>query len=179
MNKPAIRKKVLDFTIEGVEKFLSDHPGLEFYAFAYDCTASMGEIRLCFNTEAEFQKTLYQYQNGKYAHRYQSAEGIRELRYNTGDWEYAVFDSLDVMTRKEVDKTYDELNAISYNAYRDYVEELQVTFCESLIDFTRSETYKNIPKTADFAVFCFDHDEHPTDSDARLERVRGMYVPED
>jgi len=177
MDKPAIQKKVLDFTIDAVGKFLSEHPGLEFYAFAYDCTASMAEIRLCFNTEEEFQKTLKQYQTGKYAHRYQSAEGIRELRYNTGDWEYSVFDSMDVMSREEVDRTYDELNAVSYKAYSEYLEGLQVAFCECLLDFTKTETYKKIPKTEDFAVFCFDHDEHPTDSEERLERVRAAHRP--
>ncbi|WP_205334634.1 hypothetical protein [Flavobacterium fluviale] len=50
MDRYQIKQQLIDFTIIGVQEFLSQNPNLEFYAFAYDCNAEYAEINLCFNT---------------------------------------------------------------------------------------------------------------------------------
>ncbi|MBF2631754.1 DUF4303 domain-containing protein, partial [Listeria seeligeri] len=58
-------QKIVNFAIEGVEKFLQENPELTYYAFAFDCNAEYAEINLCVNTEEAFAEILAYYQSGK------------------------------------------------------------------------------------------------------------------
>ncbi|WP_270994282.1 DUF4303 domain-containing protein [Listeria seeligeri] len=47
---------IVNFAINGVEKFLRENPDLTFYAFAFDCNVEDAEINLCLNTEEAFSE---------------------------------------------------------------------------------------------------------------------------
>ena len=163
-----IKKQILDFATKSVENFLKENPDLEFYAFAFDCNAEYAELGLSFNTETAFQETLKDYQAGEFSRYYKSEEDIKELKYNTGDWDYMYFDSLDVFSNDELDKISNEFPDDDYKSWNKFVSNLLDFFTESLIEFMKTETYAKIPKTKDFICFCIDHDE---DFDDAMERL--------
>ena len=172
-----IKSQILDFTIKSVEKFLKENLGLVFYAFAFDCNAEYAEFGLCFNTETSFQETLKDYQKGKFAEyyktevskHYKTEEGIKSLRYNTGDWEFQYLESLNVFSNDELDKIFNQLPDDDYESWKKFVSNLLDLFTESLVEFTKTKTYAKIPKTNDFICFCIDHDE---DFDDAIERMK-------
>ena len=176
-NREKIKKQIIDFTIKGVEDFLQENPDLEFYAFAFDCNAEYAEIGLCFNTETSFQEILKSYQKGEFAEyykaevskHYKTEEGIKSLRYNTGDWDYQYFDSINVFSNQELDKISNEFPDDNYESWEKFVSNLLELFTESLVEFAKTETYAKIPKTKDFISFCIDHDE---DFDDAMERMK-------
>ncbi|WP_267188655.1 DUF4303 domain-containing protein [Listeria seeligeri] len=47
---------IVNFAINGVEKFLRENPDLTFYAFAFACDLEGAEINLCLNTEEAFSE---------------------------------------------------------------------------------------------------------------------------
>jgi hypothetical protein len=167
--KEKVRKQIIDFAIQGVENFLKENPKLEFYAFAFDCNAEYAEVNLCFNTEQDFQKTLKHYQSGDFAEQYQSEEDIKELKFNTGDWKYQCFDTLYVFTDEELSEIFNEFPDDDYKSWKEFVKNLLDLCTESLVEFTKTETYTKILKTRDFAAFCIDHDE---DIEQAMERLK-------
>lgn len=164
LDSKKIQDNLLKFTTNSVKQFLADHPGLTFYAFAFDCNAEYSEVNLCFNTEHDFRITLNYYQKGQYSEYYQSEEDIAELKYNIGDWQYQCFDTLYVMTEKEMAEIY------SQNTEQQ-VDDLMTVFCQTLIAFTKTDVYATIPKTDDFKIICIDHDEDLHDAEQRLEKA--------
>ena len=176
MDKIEIKKQLLDFTVNSVDNFLNEHPNLDFYSFAYDCNAEYAEINLCFNTETEFEKTLKHYQTGEFSKHYQSEEDINDLKFNTGDWEYQCFETLNVLTDDELTKIFNDLPEDDYKSWNEFVGNLLEIFCETLIEFTNTETFKKIPKTDNFLTFCIDHDEDFEDAIKRLENVKKKYA---
>lgn len=68
---------IVNFAINGVEKFLSENPDLTFYAFAFACDLEGAEINLCLNTEEAFSETLAFYQSGKYANSIKQKNGSK------------------------------------------------------------------------------------------------------
>jgi len=171
MNKSKIKEQLLDFTVKGVKQFLKENPGLEFYAFAYDCNAEYAEVNLCFNTIEDFNRTLTHYRNGKFAENYKSDEAIKDLKYNTGDWEYKCFDSINVLSEEELNEIYNNFSDDDYKSWNLFIEELVELFCECLIEFRDSEVYRTIPKTENFTSFCIDHDEDFEDAEQRMVRI--------
>ena len=176
MDKIEIKKQLLDFTVKSVDNFLNEHPNLEFYSFAYDCNAEYAEINLCFNTETEFEKTLKHYQTGKFSKHYQSEEEINALKFNTGDWEYQCFETLNVLTDDDLTKIFNDIPEDDYKSWKEFVGNLLEFFCETLLDFSKTETFKKIPKTDNFLAFCIDHDEDFEDAIERLENVKKKYA---
>lgn len=164
-----IKRQILDFTIHSVEDFLTKNPNTEFYAFAFDCNA---EVNLCFNTEIEFQKTLDYYQTGEYSQNYKSEKDIKNLKYNTGDWEYQCFDTVYVLSESELESIFSQLPDDDYKSWNLFSHHLLDLFSESLIEFTQTETYAKIPKTKDFIAFCIDHDEEVEDAIERCSRYK-------
>jgi len=171
MNKVKLKNKLLEFTEKGVEKFLNENSNLEFYAFAFDCNAEYAEVNLCLNTESEFQRTLAHYQNGDYSQYYQSDEDVKDLKFNTGDWEYQCFESTNVLSDNELTEIFQSLPEDDYKSWKKFVQELMELFCETLIEFRKTEIYRKIPKTNDFISFCIDHDE---DFEPALERLKEL-----
>ncbi|SHF95104.1 DUF4303 domain-containing protein [Flavobacterium defluvii] len=171
MDKQKLKQQLISFTIKGVKDFLDNNLNLEFYAFAYDCNAEYAEVNLCFNTMEDFDKTLNHYQNGRFSENYKTDEAINDLRYNTGDWKYQCFDSIDILSEEELNKIYNDLPEDDYKSWNIFVEELMELFCECLLEFRTSEVYHSIPKTKDFVSFCIDHDEDFEDAEERLKRT--------
>jgi hypothetical protein len=163
-----IEAELLDFTKTAVSKFLAEHPNEVFYAFAFDCNAAYAEVNLCFNTEAAFAETLADYQSGEYKDSYQSAAQINELKYSIGDWEYQSFETKYVLTEDELFGDEDE----EEEPGNEITETLLLHFSKILIEFTKTEEFQKIPKTADFKVFCIDHDEDLEEADLRLSTLQ-------
>lgn len=166
-----IKKKLLDFTIQGVSKFLKEHPDLKFYAFAYDCNVEYAEVNLCFNTEEDFNRTLSDYQNSKYAEYYQEKEDIDELKYNTGDWEYQCFDTIYLYTNEEIDAIMNQIPDKDYVQLNKFLDEILLLISETLVDFSKSEVYASIPRTDDFIAYAIDHDEDFFDAKERMDKL--------
>jgi hypothetical protein len=171
MNTAALKEKIIAFTVESVEAFLIKYPDLQFYAFAYDCNAEYAEINLSFNTETDFAKTLLTYQQ-KYPNTYQAQEDIQSLKYNSSDWTYLCFESIYIFSDEELTEIFQSLPEDDYKSWHEFVESLMRLFCECLIDFTKSETFKKIPKTSDFKCICSNHDESVEDTQKRMEEVK-------
>jgi len=162
-----MKQTIVDFATQGIERFLQEHSGIEFYAFAFDCNAEYAEINLSLNTEASFKKTLEEYK-AKYPENYQSAEDIRELKYNTGDWGYQCFDTIYVLTDEELDAIFQAMPEDDYQTWQAFVKRLLLLFTEALKTFTETLAYQKIAKTSDFIAYCIDHDE---DFDLALSRM--------
>ncbi|MBC2133795.1 DUF4303 domain-containing protein [Listeria innocua] len=166
-------QKIVNFAIEGVEKFLQENPELTYYAFAFDCNAEYAEINLCVNTEEAFAEILAYYQSGKYGENYQTEENIQDLKFNTGDWKYQCFDTFYVFSEEELSEIFNKIypNEVDddYQAWKAFVNELLDTFTESIIQFSETKTFQKINKTADFKFFCIDHDEELADSMTRMQ----------
>ena len=170
-NSELLKKRLLDFTVQGVSQFLKEHPDLKFYAFAYDCNVEYAEVNLCFNTEEDFAEALSHYQNGKYAEHYQDKEDIEELKYNTGDWEYQCFDTLYLYSNEEIEEILGQIPDEDYTLLNEFLEEMLLLITEVLIDFTHTEIYQRIPKTEDFIAYAIDHDEDFYDAKERMEKI--------
>lgn len=167
-DRDKIKQQLLEFTIQAVEKFLKEHPELEFYAFAYDCNAEYAEVNLCLNTQDQFKKTLHQYQSNEFSDHYQTIEQINTLKFNTGDWKYQCFDTIYILDDPQLNDIYGELPEDDGQSWHEFVESLMLLFSESLLEFTQTDTYKAIPKTQDFIAYAIDHDEDFNDAITRM-----------
>ena len=179
--KEEIKREIVSFAIQEVEKFLKENPNGEFYTFAFDCDAKDAEINLSFNTEFDFQNTLEFYQN-EYSGHYLLEQEIRALKFRPGKWEYHCSNTLYVITEEELDKIfmelsgYEDVNSIFEDddneekpLWKEFLKNLLELFTESLVEFTKTETYKKIPKTQDFVAFCIDYKE---DFEQAMERLK-------
>ncbi|MBC6297877.1 DUF4303 domain-containing protein [Listeria sp. FSL L7-1517] len=166
-------QNIVYFATKGVETFLKENPTLTFYAFAFDCNVEAAEINLCLNTEEAFAETLGAYQSGEYANQYQTVEQIQDVKYNTGDWKYQCFDTFYVLTEEELTTVFNKLypNEVEddYQAWIGFINELLMEFTKSLVAFSKTEAFKQIPKTADFEFFCIDHEEEVETAIKRIE----------
>ncbi|MCO6507451.1 MAG: DUF4303 domain-containing protein [Snodgrassella sp.] len=85
------------------------------------------------------------------------------LRYNIGDWEYQCLDTLYVFSEDELNNYFNQLypNGVDddYGAWKAFVNSLFDLFTNQLVEFSKTEIFKKIPKTNDFKFFCIDHDE--------------------
>lgn len=168
-----VESDLLAFTKTEVSKFLAEHPDEVFYAFAFDCNAEYAEVNLCFNTEDAFAATLTEYQSGEYKDSYQSTEQINELKYSTGDWEYQCFETMYALTEEELfGEDDEEQEENEEEASSELAENLLLHFSKTLMEYTKTEEFQKIPKTADFKVFCIDHDEDLEEADLRLSNLQ-------
>lgn len=163
-DKLQVKQLLLDFTVKEVGKFLSENPGLTFYGFAYDCGLQHTSVGLCFNTEEGFEEIIeahYQYEK--------TAEEERELKISTGNWKYQCFETIDIHELEELDTILDLDD--DYATWDVFSEELLDTICECLLEFSKTETFRKIPKTDDFLFYSVEHDEEIEDAFRRMDRV--------
>lgn len=165
----SLKSELLEFTKTAVSKFLLQHEGLTFYAFAFDCNAEYTEVNLSLNTEDAFKQTLRDYQTGEYAKYYQDEGGIRDLKYSVGDWKYLCFETIRLLSDDKFAKLYNECYGENIEKLN---EDLMTVFTETLLDFTLTNEYKSIPKTEDFELLCLDHDEDIAVAEKRLSDLR-------
>ncbi|HBE6260432.1 TPA: DUF4303 domain-containing protein [Escherichia coli] len=156
IEKGAIISQITAFTEQEISKFLQEHPGLTFYAFALDCNVEYGEVNLCLNTEAGFEKSLSYYKDSDPEH-YSSSEAIFDLKYNTGDWDYQCFATTYLFSD-------DEQMQITEEDRDAWLVSLLQICNESLDKITKTPAFKQISKTKDFISFCIDHDEDVVDA---------------
>ena len=142
-----------------MEEFLHVHPRQRFYALAFDCNTEYAAFLVGMNTEEEFQKTLKEYQEDDESYR-TDASAIENLRYNPGDWTYT-----DIAEAELFDE--DELIARYQDDMEKQCADMRRLCEEILADFRQTDTFRNIPKTADFVSYYIDHDEEPADALAR------------
>ena len=150
------------------EEFLAAHPELKFYSVGLDCNSEYGTMLLCFNTQEEFEKTLFKYQNGDFADSYQTAEEILDLKFNTGDWEYQDVASYQVFSS-------DELMAMFGDDIDSLIECMMDFNYRVLKAFVATKAFNLIPKTADFQPICIDHEDDVLEA---LERTKEVLLTE-
>jgi len=155
------------FTRNSVNIFLQKHRDFTFYAFAFDCNAEYAEVNLCFNTEEDFTKTLYSYQNGKFSESYKTEQAIYELKYNTGDWKFQCFDTMYILEEDEMAEIYGE-------DIEEQVNDFMQIFRNVLLDFSLTSEFNNIPKTNDFKILCIDHDEDIEQAELEFNKLKAI-----
>ena len=67
---------------------------------------------------------------------------------------------------------FNELPDDDYKSWKEFVNNLLELCTESLVEFTKTETYKKIPKSKDFVAFCIDHDEDFEQAMKRMEKYK-------
>lgn len=72
-------------------------------------------------------------------------------------------DTLYVFSEDELNNYFNQLypNGVDddYGAWKAFVNSLFDLFTNQLVEFSKTEIFKKIPKTNDFKFFCIDHDE--------------------
>ncbi len=138
--------KLTEFAIQEIKKFSSAHQSETFYGFSIDASL------LCLNSIEEFEKSLAHYR--KRWGGYQAEEEIKDLKENTGDWEYQGFAQF---------KSY---NGFDMNAYNDHYhmdddEQLDTDYAKAMDavveNLKRSDAFDNLKKTDDFYVNRVEH----------------------
>jgi len=178
--KEEIKKYIIDFVSQSVEKYLAENETQEFYAFAFSCDTKDTQINLIFNTELDFQNTL-EFHQKEYPERYQSEQDIKALKFDTRTWDYYP-DTFYLLSEEELDEIfmklsgYEDENSLwedDDNDYKplwkEYLKNWLDLFTECLVEFTKTETYKRIPKTKDFVAFCIDNKESVEQAMDRLK----------
>jgi len=182
--KEEIKKQIVDYAIQSVEELLKEHPDVEFNAFAFCCDAKDAEIDIWLNTELDFQNTLIDYQK-EHLGQNLSEQEIRALKYNTSKWTYFCPGPFYAFTEEEFDEIfmklsgYEDDDALWEDAgteekplWKEFLNNLLELFTESLVEFTKTETYKKIPKTREFVTFCIDYKEEFEYAIARLGKYK-------
>lgn len=143
-----------NFLTDSIDNFLQDHSDETFYAFALDCNIyEEGEINLCFNTIELWQETINYYTDKGY-----SEKQLLEMKYAPSDWS-------------------EDQRITSIHLVDDWVEEdedIEIVLdwlCQQMVLLVESETFQHIPKTKDFKLLVLDHDEEPSDSQERFEKI--------
>lgn len=142
------------FLMDSIDNFLLDHSDDTFYVFALDCTIyEEGEISLYFNTVDLWQETT-----DYYTSKGHTSSQLEEMKYNARDWDenqrFATLHLFDDWVEDEQD-----------------IETVLDWLCQQIVLLTDSESFERIPKTEDFKVLVYDHDENPSDSQERFEKI--------
>lgn len=78
-----------------------------------------------------------------------------------------------MLTEEELTTVFNKLypNEVEddYQAWIGFINELLMEFTKSLVAFSKTEAFKQIPKTADFEFFCIDHEEEVETAIKRIE----------
>lgn len=142
------------FLTDSIDNYLLDHSDETFYAFALDCNIyEEGEINLCINTVDLWQETTEYYTEKGY-----DREQLETMKYTTGDWD-------------------ENQRFASLHLFDDWVEDEEAIqtvldwLCQQMILLVESETFKHIPKTEDFKLLVYDHDETIAASQERFEKL--------
>ncbi|MCP2040877.1 hypothetical protein L1281_001467 [Neisseria sp. HSC-16F19] len=161
--RQAVRDTLLQFSRQGVAAFLDAHAGETFYAFAYDCNLEYGEVNLCLNTEQGFQTALGELQ-AMYAEYRDNADAIRQVRYNTGDWDCQCFDTVYVLNEEELAELSACLDEGNTDAWFAFLDDLAQVCRQALLAFTHTPEYERITKTDDFVCYVIDHEQDVADA---------------
>ncbi len=160
---------------KSIEEFFSSHAHESFYAFGFDCNAEYGDVLLCANTDAEFEKTKKHYVE---QWNYQSEEQFCSLRRSFGDWTYQGFNMNQAGWNESWEAVEREIQS-AHGIGQDWaVEDQELTeaflqcVCRVLIRLEQDPVFERISKTEDFIVQVCDHDEDIFTADARLAGVR-------
>jgi len=140
-------EKMAKFAERQINEFLNIHTSEVFYAFAID------DGLLCLNSLEEFKNTLKKYQEAD--ERYRRDEEIEDLKYNTGDWGYQGFASLNDSPGYNVSLYKKFYQRGFYGATEQELKSTKyyTAMCKLMKVLEESETFKRIPKTTDFKTF--------------------------
>ena len=180
--------KILQKIVKDIERFLKKHSSKEFYAFAFDCNKEVGEILWAFNTEKALASLIKSYKKDsddpEEAALYDDKQGemYLSMRYGIGDWNYTtqskayyIFGNGDKCLAMS-DKA-EELDP--ENGVEQFEQEVMNFFEELLLLFCQTDTFKAIPKTADFKVLFSEHNDNQIDdtmprSEAFMQRLNAL-----
>lgn len=143
-----------NFLTDSIDNFLLEQTDETFYAFALDCNIhEEGEINLCINSVELWQEITTYYTN-----KGSNQSQLDDMKYNARDWD-------------------EDQRIASLHLFDDWVEADQAIeivlewLCQQIVLLTDSETFKRIKKTEDFKLFVYDHNENPSDSQERFEKL--------
>lgn len=181
-NRQEIKKKVLSFLEAEVNKFLLENTEEIFYGLAIAPSGNdMCDIFLYFSTEEYFEQLLEK-EDLEELHEDYGKNAIFLFKYSVGDWKYDAFAALEVIPAEEwrtlTDEDEERLRGTDGRCTCkacSYYEAMTDLYCEALIDFSQTETYKKIPKTADFRLVCTDGDEDAEKDLKRFKRIEKAY----
>lgn len=152
-----VKERVPLLLTPALESFLVSHGDETFYVFALDFDLGCGCMYLSANTEERFHETLQTYQAGPSGQHYRTEAGVRSLRYSPGDWGYAAYAELELLTEDEADGVPEDdiLNALS----------------EAFAHYRTTNTFARLRKAPGFTSFVIGHDEHYTEA---LDRMAAL-----
>ena len=186
-NKQQRLDKILQKIVKDIDRFLKKHSNQEFYAFAFDCSKDGGEILWAFNTEKALASTIKYYkkdadEDEAALYDDKNSESYLELRYGIGDWKYTT-QSKAYYIFGDGDKCLAMSNKAEEldpeNGNEQFEQEVMNFFEELLLAFCQTDTFKAIPKTADFKVLFSEHNDNQIDdtmprSEAFMQRLNGL-----
>ena len=172
-----IHKTLLELTGAAIQRFSSEHSDKQFYAFGFDLNVTYGNVLLCANTDAEFERTAQRYvKEWNYTDK-----DLADLKRNFGDWHYQGF-NLDYADWDERWSPFSE--SIESYVLADDAEEEEVS--QFLIDLIRTCSFvllelehfgifNLLNREPGFYIQCIDHDDNEDEALERFERYRREY----
>jgi hypothetical protein len=143
--------------------------GDPFYGFCLYVPTYYTDCGICYNTNSLYQKTLKEYQAGKFGKDYRKDRFRRwGLRWNTGDWSYSTEgDSPKGLRRliKKMEKWEENARSqmdnekISSDDWRQYGAALMTSTCRVMKRLHHDGLVDLLPRTKDFRALIEDHDE--------------------
>ncbi len=157
--KPSYAKfdinRMFFLSVEAIKKFSCAHTDEVFYAFSIDSSF------LCLNSIEKFDETLKNYQRQDSS--YYSHEEINELKYNTGDWAYKDFYTLEEGFDEEFYSEHYHIPFDNPNLTQAQLEAMQEqtpyhkAMEELLHKISTSGILNSLNQTKDFKVFLSEH----------------------
>ena len=173
-----IRQALVELSSAAIERFASEHGDTRFYAFGFDLNAAYGNVLLCANTEADFQRAAQKYvENWNY-----TDADFAHLKSNFGDWRYQGF-NLDYpdwddgwTPHSESIETYVFAEDAGEEEVAGFLADLIRTCAFALLDLENSGVLNQLNQEPDFYIQCIDHDENEDEARERFERYRREYA---
>jgi len=162
-------------------RFAEENKDKIFYALAFDCNSLYGDFLLCANTLDDLERTAKSYKND-HPEWYDDEpidELMKKLYLSVGDWEYSGFNldyepsSSDWKYISDLMESFDELpfNDEALDVRKEASEAFMECACKALLRLDKEGSLNALATTADFQVFCIDHDESEDVAKYRFSKI--------
>lgn len=173
-----VYRVLLELSVNAIRRFADEHKSERFYAFGFDLNAAYGDVLLCANTEAAFEKTAQTYvKRSGY-----TADDLTELKKNFGDWHYQGFN----LEYEEWDERWRPISqSIDDYVFADEAKEEEVdgflaelikTCSFVLLELEKSGVLGQLNQESGFYIQCIDHDEDEDLARQRLGKYRDEHA---
>lgn len=172
-SREADLKKIEDLlyslSAKSIRQFASEHPNESFYGFGFDCNSEYGDVLLCANTEADFQKTAQEYIK-KWDY---TEENLADLKKNYGDWKYQGFNVSHTHWDEKWRPVSSAIEDFVFSEETDeqgaaFLDELMRCFTRALLRLEADGIISELKQDEGFVISIFDHDEREEAAEKRL-----------